>query len=254
MAEPITADEPKRLSSSQCAPPPGLRIVSLIPSATDICVHLGLGDAVVGITHCCDTEDLPSTVVVVTEDQVNASSTSQGDIHTKVVENGEKAVDAMLLENSNNNDNNAAACPLTSDEIPTLYPINKELLKKASPTLIVTQDLCHVCAPSSATVFKALKEAGIDAKVVLLTPMNLNDVIANMQQVADAAGISQRGKEVCDELRSNLCQLETAVQKHRKIEKSGSAKRIRMLVMEWIDPPFCGGHWIRKYCSLTSVV
>mmetsp|Transcript_19098 Transcript_19098/g.39994 ORF Transcript_19098/g.39994 Transcript_19098/m.39994 type:complete len:230 (-) Transcript_19098:372-1061(-) len=106
MTEPITADELQRMASSQCAPPPGLRIVSLIPSATDICVHLGLGDAVVGITHCCDTEDLPSTVVVVTEDQVNASSTSQGDIHTKVVENGQKAVDAMLLESTDNDNDN----------------------------------------------------------------------------------------------------------------------------------------------------
>ena len=213
-----------------------LRIVSLIPSATDICVHLGLQDAVVGVTHCCDTEDLPASVVVVTEDQVNASTTSQGDIHTKVVENGQKAVDAM-----ENNDVDGV-CSLTTDEIPTLYPINKELLKKINPTLIVTQDLCHVCAPSSVTVFKALKEAGIDSKVVLLTPMNLYDVITNMQQVADAAGISKSGEELCDELRSNLRQLESVVQEKRT---NKSAKRI--LVMEWVDPPFCGGHWIRKY-------
>lgn len=213
-----------------------LRIVSLIPSATDICVHLGLGEFVVGVTHCCDIEDLPSSVVIVTEDQIHAVSTSQGDIHDKVVENGKKAEEA--LGNSNDDE---TLCRLTTDEIPTLYPIQKKLLKEVSPTLIITQDLCHVCAPSSQTVFMALKEAGIDAKVVLLTPMNLYDVITNMQQVADAAGISARGKVLCDELRSNLEQLESIIREN----KIASVPK-KVLVMEWVDPPFCGGHWIRK--------
>ena len=220
--------------------PRPLRIVSLIPSATDICVHLGLGDNVVGITHCCDAGEVPSTALVVTEDQVHASSNSQGDIHAKVVENGQKAVETM--ETNTRDASDPAACSLTTEEIPTLYPINKELLKKADPTLIVTQDLCHVCAPSSATVFRALKEAGIDARVVLLTPMNLGDVVENMQQVADAAGISRRGKELCDELRANLRLLGDTVRKHRKPEQANK----KVLVMEWVDPPFCGGHWIRE--------
>ena len=216
---------------------PPLRIVCLIPSATDICVHLGLGDAVVGITHCCDkTDDLPSSVTVVTEDQIHAASTTQGDIHTKVVENGKRAQDAI----------NDETFPLmTTDEIPTLYPINKALLQEISPTLIITQDLCHVCAPSSQTVFRALKEAGIDAKVVLLTPMTLYDVIANMQQVADAAGISIRGKLLCDELRSNLEELESTIAREKRSYETYDVPK-KVLVMEWVDPPFCGGHWIRK--------
>lgn len=204
-----------------------LRIVCLIPSATDICVHLGLQDSVVGITHCCDTDGLPPSVVIVTEDQIYASSSSQCDINTKVVENSRK-VESVVDTSS-----------LTTDEIPTLYPINKELLKKISPTMIVTQDLCHVCAPSSATVIKALNEAGIDAKVVLLTPMNLLDVIHNMQQVADAAGISKRGEKLCDELRENLDKLQSVVK-----EKRSNRTTKKMLLMEWCNPPFCGGHWV----------
>ncbi len=225
-----------------------LRIVSLIPSATDICVHLGLGEFVVGVTHCCDTEDLPSSVVVVTEDQIHAVSTSQGDIHSKVLENGKKAQEA--LGNTSNDDE--TLCPLTTDEIPTLYPIQKKLLKEVSPTLIVTQDLCHVCAPSSQTVLMALKEAGIDARVVLLTPMNLYDVITNMQQVADAAGISARGKVLCDELRSNFEQLESVVRENNNNLNKPASVPEKVLVMEWVDPPFCGGHWIRKYPSTTT--
>lgn len=218
---------------------PLTRIVCLIPSATDICVHLGLQDSVVGVTHCCDTEDLPTSVVVVTEDQIYASSTSQCDINTKVVENSHEA--ASVVGSSSSSDTNINSCSLTTDDIPTLYPINKQLLKKLSPTMIITQDLCHVCAPSSAIVYKALKEAGIDAKVVLLTPMNLLDVVKNMQQVADAAGISKRGEKLCDELRSNLNELKSIVE-----EKRTNRTKKRMLLMEWVDPPYCGGHWIRK--------
>jgi len=213
----------------------------LIPSATDICVHLGLQDSVVGVTHCCDTEDLPTSVVVVTDDQIYASSTSQCDINTKVVENSQEAANVVGSISSSSSDKNITTCSLRTDEIPTLYPINKQLLKKLSPTMIITQDLCHVCAPSSAIVYKTLKEAGIDAKVVLLTPMNLLDVVKNMQQVADAAGISIRGNKLCDELRSNLNELKSIVE-----EKRTNRTKKRILLMEWVDPPYCGGHWIRK--------
>jgi len=190
----------------------------------------------VGITHCCDKIDLPSSVVVVTEDKIHAVSNSQGDIHAKVVENGKRAEEVVGNE----------ACLRNTDEIPTLYPIDKKSLKTVSPTLIITQDLCHVCAPSSQTVFRALKEAGIDAKVVLLTPTNLNDVVTNLQEVADAAGISARGKALCEELTANLNSLQTIVREKRK---AGSVPK-KVLVMEWVDPPFCGGHWIPDMARL----
>ena len=171
-----TAQAPAATPSSQ-----SLRIVSLIPSATDIYVHLGLGKHVVGITHCCDNNNdedvLPPDVSVVTRDMVHASTISQADIHTRVVANGEEA--------------EAATATITTDEIPTLYPIDRDLLRKVNPTLMVTQDLCHVCAPSPRTVFRAFSEAGIGTSVVLLTPMNLWDVVTNLQQMADAAGIPE---------------------------------------------------------------
>jgi len=71
--------------------------------------------------------------------------------------------------------------------------------------------------------------------------MNLLDVVKNMQQVADAAGISKRGEKLCDELRSNLNELKSIVE-----EKRTNRTKKRMLLMEWVDPPYCGGHWIRK--------
>lgn len=152
----------------------------------------------VGVSHCCDLTSLPSSVLVVTEDQIHAQFTSQADIHTAVLNNSNKAQQCDLTS-------------LTSDMFPTLYPINKELLLKANPNVIVTQDLCHVCAPDSAIVCKILKEVGLDAHVVLLTPLNLSDVISNVQQVADACGISEKGSMLCQELQSNLQTLKSLV-------------------------------------------
>jgi iron complex transport system substrate-binding protein len=220
--------------------PDEIRIVSLIPSATDIVCHLGLQDSLVGITHCCDTDGLPASVLVVTEDQINAACTSQTDINDKVNENAKKA-ESALSESS----------PYSQD-IPSLYPINIELLRKANPTIIVTQDLCDVCAPSSLAVYVALEKAGISAKVVLLSPTSLHDVITNMQQVADAVGISERGRLLCDELQSNLTLIETLVREKKRSAEGSSVETPSLLLLEWVDPPFCGGHWIQDMAQLVG--
>jgi iron complex transport system substrate-binding protein len=180
--------------SSSAANP--IRIVSLIPSATDIVCFLGLQDSLVGITHCCDVEGLPPSVLIVTEDQIHAACTSQADIDAKVTQNAHQA--EMALSSGG-----GSSCLPILDDVPSLYPIHQERLKKAAPTHILTQDLCDVCAPSSLTVLWALEKAGIKAKVVLLSPTSLTDMIDNIQQVADAVGISERGrldsrKEVSD--------------------------------------------------------
>jgi iron complex transport system substrate-binding protein len=227
-----------------------VRIVSLIPSATDIVCYLGLQDCLVGITHCCDTDGLPPSVLVVTEDQIHAACTSQADIDIKVNENAQKAELAL-----------SEACPIL-DNVPSLYPIHQERLKKAAPTVILTQDLCDVCAPSSLTVLWALEKAGIqEAKVVLLSPTSLMDVIANIQQVADAVGISERGRQVSAELQSRFDLLQTLIQEKKKkspppTSSHGSVPVVtppRLLLMEWVDPPFCGGHWISDMAQLVGV-
>jgi iron complex transport system substrate-binding protein len=220
-----------------------IRIVSLIPSATDIVCILGLQDFVVGITHCCDLEGLPSSVVVVTEDQIHAACTSQADIDAKVNLNAQMA--EMVLNSG------SLLCPVLLDNVPSLYPIHQERLQKAAPTVILTQDLCDVCAPSSLTVLWALEKAGIQAKVVLLSPSSLTDVIENVQQVADAVGISERGRKVCEELQSNFTLLQNLIQEKKTKSKTRDTPP-RLLLMEWVDPPFCGGHWIMDMARLVG--
>lgn len=188
MESPEANSDPILSAMDDLPPSDQVRIVSLIPSATDIVCYLGLQDFLVGITHCCDIDGLPRSVLVVTEDQIHAASTSQADIDAKVNENAQKAEIAL-----------SGSCPVLED-VPSLYPINQELLRNAAPTIILTQDLCDVCAPSSLTVLWALEKAGVKAKVVLLSPTSLADVITNVQQVADAVGMSERGRYMSAEL------------------------------------------------------
>jgi iron complex transport system substrate-binding protein len=230
------------LPSSSLADP--IRIVSLIPSATDIVCFLGLQDSLVGITHCCDVEGLPPSVLVVTEDQIHAACTSQADIDAKVNQNAHQA--EMVLSSS-------GGSPPILDDVPSLYPIHQELLKKAAPTHILTQDLCDVCAPSSLTVLWALEKAGIKAKVVLLSPTSLTDMIDTIQQVADAVGMSERGRKLSAELKSKFSILQNLIQEKKCLTRDGSTmKPPRLLLMEWVDPPFCGGHWISEMTRLVG--
>lgn len=156
--------------------PADLRIACLIPSATDICVALGLSQSIVGVTHECSRKGLLSARIL-TADGVAASTSSQREIHDRVQANSEQAVCAIDQQL----------------EVPSLYPILADQLKAAAPTLILTQDLCNVCAPSSSSV-QAL--AGDGPRIVSLTPHSLSHVFLNIQTVADACGIASKGSEL----------------------------------------------------------
>jgi iron complex transport system substrate-binding protein len=214
-----------------------LRIACLVPSATDICVALGLADSIVGVTHECDRPGILSAsttsgndvninnIRVLTRDGINPDSTyyiSQAEIHAKVQEQ----VDSCSR----------------NEEVPSLYPIQKEELKAAAPTVILTQDLCNVCAPSSANVQDLLDEQEeSNVKVVSLSPHSLADVAENMLTVATACGIPERGVAVKEAFLGNLRLLQETIERARD---APTTKIPRIFLLEWLDPPFDGGHWI----------
>jgi iron complex transport system substrate-binding protein len=125
-----------------------LRITCLIPSATDICVALGLRDSIVGVTHECDRSHLSSDVHVVTADLIGSATLSQGDIHMRVQEQQQQS----------------SVCTIGDDAPPSLYPILTEEFQAANANVIITQDLCAVCAPTSESVQRALRVANDDAE------------------------------------------------------------------------------------------
>ena len=186
-----------------------MRIVSLLPSATEIVYALGLDDQLVGVTFECDEPARArrdKTVVVGGRD---TSGMTPGEIDAYVRQ--QRAAGAQL------------------------YRLHRDALAGLDPELVLTQDLCWVCALPSATVDEALHYLGCRATVVALDPYSLDDVLDSVTVVATAAGVPQRGVDVVAGLRSRLAIVQAAV---------AGARRPRVAVVEWVDPPFTAGHWI----------
>ncbi len=186
-----------------------MKICSFLPSATEIVYELGLGDSLAGITYECDypEEALRKTIVVNTRLQ---PSTHPADIDRQVSE-------FMARGES-------------------LYRIETDVLKQIQPDLIVTQDLCHVCAASPGDLGSALSLLPRAPQVVNLNPRTLEDVWNDVLTVGRAAGRVERAERVVAGLRERVRNVERAV--------AGAASRPRVLCLEWFDPPFIGGHWV----------
>ncbi len=189
-----------------------MRIVSLLPAATEIVTALGLEDRLVGVTFEC-AEDVQARSAVVV-DTVIPSDLSPGEI------------DAWVRDRS------AAGL--------AMYELDRAGLAALAPDLILTQDLCRVCALPSGTVEEACRLIGTDADVLSLDPHTLDEVLASVQAVGRAAGAAAVAEELVGELRARLAAVEQAV---------AGRLRPRVLVLEWTDPPFLPGHWVPELVS-----
>ena len=186
-----------------------MRIVSLLPSATEIVYALGLGNDLVGVTFECDepaSARREKTVVV-------------GGRDTKGMTPGE--IDEYVRSQ------------LAAGE--DLYTLHARALAGLDPELILTQDLCRVCAIPSGQVDDALGYLGCRADVLSLDPHSLDDVLASVLRVGERTGRSDVAEGLVGALRARLDRVAVAV--------AGRA-RPRVAVVEWVDPPFTAGHWV----------
>jgi iron complex transport system substrate-binding protein len=186
-----------------------MRLVSLLPSATEIVYALGLGDQLVGVTFECDeppSARIEKAVVVAGRD---TSAMTPGEI------------DAYVRAKS------------TAGE--ELYTLHQDALAGLDPDIVITQDLCWVCAIPSGQVDDALAYLGCRADVVSLDPNSLEDVLESIHTVGARTGTQLRAAELVDELRARLASVAAAV---------AGRPRPRVAVVEWVDPPFPGGHWV----------
>jgi iron complex transport system substrate-binding protein len=186
-----------------------MRVVSLLPSATDIVYALGLGKELVGVTFECDqpaSAGAEKTVVVGGKD---TSQMSPAEI--------DAYVHAQLAAGAD------------------LYTLHADALAALSPDLILTQDLCRVCALPTGRVEDALSYLGCDADVLSLDPHTLDEVLASIVTVGRRTGVTGRAETLLDSLRARL----SAVSEH-----VAGLPRPRVAVIEWVDPPFSAGHWI----------
>ena len=185
------------------------RIVSLLPAATEIAAALGLIDQIVGVSHECDFPEQASQRPCVTRCCIHDAGLTSAET--------DDWVRRALRENG------------------TIYAIDEPLLRTLEPDVILTQRLCDVCAVGYGTVAKLAQTLPGPPRVVNLEPTSLGDIFEDIRRVADACDLLERA----DTLIGNLSERVENV-RERAAKPSDHP---RCFLMEWVDPPFCSGHW-----------
>ena len=193
-----------------------MRICSLLPSATEIIADLGLIDALVGVSEECRWPPEVLGKPVVTAARTDFSVLSSVEI--------DQAVRASLGDGS------------------SLYAVDAETIDALAPDLIVTQDLCTVCAVSSGELATACP---VSAEVLSLDPMTLGEVAESVRSLARRLDAVERGEQIVVQMRQRLDEVRDAVD---------GLERRRIFVAEWIDPPFTAGHWVPEMVDLAGGV
>lgn len=220
-----------------------MRIVSLIPSATEILCALGLEEQIVGVTHECDW---PASVRC--KPHVTASRIAGGCDSAEI----DRQVRSQL------------------DGGDSLYSLDAEALRDLRPDLIVSQTLCDVCAVADFEVQKAIRPLPNAPRVLYLEPTRLQDVFDSIERVAAAAGVSQRARGVILSLRQRLAQLRIDDAESPDVSLAGPESgriavnvqvgrgdaagggRPRVVVLEWLDPLYSCGHWTPELVELAG--
>jgi iron complex transport system substrate-binding protein len=200
-----------------------MRIASLLPSATEIVCALGLEKNLVGVTHECDfpkgIENLP---------HLTASRISHETMTSKEIDH---AVRSQL------------------DGHGSIYDLDTELLAELKPDLIITQELCEVCAVSYKTVQKAAKIYVADAQVVSLEPNIIEDIFDNIKFVGELCGVTKKAEEVINNLQNRL---DSIRQRLAKANPKSKIQNPKSFMLEWLEPPFAPGHWTPQQVEIAG--
>jgi len=195
-----------------------VKIVSLLPSATEIVYALGLGNDLVGISCDCDYPAEATAKPVISHSALRVDATTSP-----------AEIDQQVRESV------AAAEPI--------YGVDRDLIAELQPDLILAQDLCKVCAVPSGHVTEALDKLGCSADVISLDPNTLEDVLRGIETVADATRAREKGGELVKSLRARVDAVRAA---------AGHLTPVPMFALEWADPPFTGGHWVPEMVQLAG--
>ena len=195
-----------------------LRIVSLLPSSTEIVCALGLEKNLLGITHECDFPASIDKKLHLTSSRILHETMSSREI--------DHAVRSQL------------------DGHGSIYDLDEKILKELNPDVIFTQELCDVCAVNYKTVRKAAKIYVADAKVISLEPNTINDIFENIKTVGDICEVSNKAREVVADLNRRL---EVLRKKTTKVKA-----RPKVFMLEWLDPPFSPGHWVPEQTKIAG--
>ncbi len=195
-----------------------MRICSFLPSTTEIVYELGLGEGLVGVTHECDyppeVKD-KKTVIMSFLDHKQLSSREIDDLVSK----------------------NAA-------EGKSTYLVDKDALKEANPDIILTQKLCEVCAVSGNQVMEAVEVLGHTPEIISLEPTTIDEILDTITTIGDATGSQEKAREITEGLRARVEKVRSALENERD--------RPRVFCLEWLDPPYVGGHWVPEMVEIAG--
>lgn len=187
-----------------------MKIASLLPAATELVYALGLGDSLIGVTDECDH---PADAV--TKPVICRSSLPQGRVQTP------REIDEAVRSRTDGQE---------------AYVLDRELLRREQPDVILSQDLCRVCAMPSGKVRQALDDLGLpDSKVISMDPQTLDEVLATIQVVGKALDREERAAELASSLRERVARVK---------ETARRVPVVSVFALEWSDPPFSAGHWV----------
>jgi iron complex transport system substrate-binding protein len=196
-----------------------MRICSLLPSATEIVYALGLGDKLVGVSHACDYPDDAATKPVVSQSVRQITHLSSEEID---------AIVSQARANTN-----------------PLYWIDGDLLRALQPDLIITQELCEVCAVDSGSVFEtAAKVLDYQPEILTIRPSVVADILQNVRNIASAAGAAQKGQKLADSLQARIRTIVDGV--------ADAPSRPRVLCLDWLDPLRNTGQWLPELVELAG--
>lgn len=193
------------------------RIVSFLPAGTETVHALGAGAELVGRSHECD---YPASVIdlpVVSRPALALDGASPYDIDRAVAERMETGA--------------------------SMYEIDEVLLRDLRPDVIITQNLCRVCAPSGNELSRAVKDFSVTPEILFLTPRNVAEVEENILAVGKAIGRAADAESLVRSNRERIARVESAV---------GDAPRRRVVFLEWTEPLFCGGHWVPEMITMAG--
>ena len=196
------------------------RIISFLPAATEMVFALGLGDALVGVSHECDFPPAAKTKPVVVKPALALEKMTLREI--------DAAVAARVGSGQN------------------LYAVDESLLRELKPNLILTQNLCQVCGPSGNEITVVLKTLQPKPEIFWLTPLSLADIFQNLRDLAGVTGRTAQADELIASAHKRLQTISSRAQH--------AARRPKVFCLEWVDPHYCCGHWVPEMIELAGGV
>ncbi len=205
------------------------RIVSFLPSSTEILYEIGAGSQLVGVTHECKYPDDAKRKPRVINSSFDASKMNSKDIDQKIIE---------LVQSGRD-----------------IYLIDDEKLRGAKPDLIIAQGVCEVCAPFTKEINRATSVLGYNPDILVLDPHDLDDILTSIMDIAERVGRVTEGRKLVVSLQKRIDDIRIRVG-HKRIGADVSNKKHnskpKILCIEWINPFFTAGHWIPQMVEIAG--